>query len=349
MSITVMKYVWENSQSTDNARLILLAIADNANEVGDAFPGVDRLAAKSNISERTTQRMIQHLERLGELQVFPNAGYKTSSGWTNLYRVVLKDVKQNPVYSCKGEVVQPRPIKEVTVVSPLENDEEIDTSFPQGVTTVTPKPSDSNTKEMSTSLVAPTAATTTSEISSEATCAKNAQPQLPLILPPEPNLPTKSPYKAIVTTATEAEVVVGDEKPNKTKGGRKRAEGVTPAECINPMKAAIMKAFGWSWKTAAKNEKGQVNAAAKQLCEVDFPVEQIAALYEFCEEKFDKFGPMALTTNQSEFRKEHKPKQIAPELVAPQKKVVPVGIRSIIESGEAAKYGINPADYGMAS
>lgn len=213
--------------------------------------------------------------------------------------------------------------------------------------------SNANTAKMSTSLASGFAAAFAFFSEIKPTCAYSAPVQAQLFAP-EPNLPKPvSPYKAIVTTATEAEVV--DEKPNKTKGGRKRAEGVTSAECINPMKAAIMKAFGWSWKTAAKNEKGQVNGAAKQLCDVDFPVEQISALYEFCAEKFDKFGPMALTTNQSEFRKEHKPKRIAPELLAPQKKALPVPVRSAIEEGwdavrklniDLAYWGVDPSEVG---
>lgn len=226
---------------------------------------------------------------------------------------------------------------------------------------------ESNTqyKEMSTSLVGATHTTQASDGDSDVATkvidtavvgAKTAQPQLPLELAPEPNLPKTSPYKAIVVpVATEGEVVVGDDKPNKTKGGRKRAEGVTPAECINPMKAAIMKAFGWSWKTATTHEKGQVNAAAKQLCDCNFPVEQIPDLHKHCAEKFDQFGPMALTTNQSEFRKEHKPKQIAPELLAPQKKVIPAPVRSAIQEGwEAVKkykidlefWGVDPSEVG---
>lgn len=173
----------------------------------------------------------------------------------------------------------------------------------------------------------------------------------------EPNMPV-TPYKAIVAEAGE-EVVQTDEpagKPKKERKPRERKEGVTPAECINPMKSAIMKAFGWTWKGITSTEKGQVYNASKQLCEVEFPVDSIKGLYDFCAEKFDDFGPMALTKHQSDYRKEHKPRQIAPELLAPQKPVVPIGIRSLVQRGwdavreyeiDLAYWGIDPSEVGV--
>lgn len=162
-----------------------------------------------------------------------------------------------------------------------------------------------------------------------------------------------TPYRAIVSPVVEEEVVVEPAVKPKTK--RPRKEGVTPAECINPMKAAIMKAFGWSWKGITNTEKGQVYNAAKQLCDVNFPVGEIQDLYDFCAEKFDDFGPMALTKHQSDYRKEHRPQNIAPELLGPQKKVVPPLIRSAVRQGwdkikelgiDLAFWEIDPSEVG---
>jgi len=155
MSIEVMRYVWKNSKSKSNARLMLLAIADIANDNGDAYPGVDKLGNKCNISHRCAQDVIQDLERLQELQVYENVGTKTISGWTNLYRVVLEGVDQGSVRNPRGEIAKPRSItikksksfpKGMQIVAPLEDEgmqivapDEVQTVAPDDVQIVAPK------------------------------------------------------------------------------------------------------------------------------------------------------------------------------------------------------------------
>lgn len=51
MSIKCMVYVFWNSQSSGNDRLVLLAIADEADDEGrDAFPSIRRIATKTRLS-----------------------------------------------------------------------------------------------------------------------------------------------------------------------------------------------------------------------------------------------------------------------------------------------------------
>jgi predicted transcriptional regulator len=147
MSIEVMRYVWNRSQSKGNARLMLLAIADIANDSGDAFPGVDRLAKKCNLSRRRAQEVIRELERNGDLQVFENVGTKTASGWTNLYRVRMEGVAQPDVRTQTGATAQPRPIvdrktrdfpKGAQLAAPLQD---VQPSAPHDVQLAAPKPS----------------------------------------------------------------------------------------------------------------------------------------------------------------------------------------------------------------
>ena len=85
MSIYVMSRVWVASESTGSNRLILLAIADFANDEGDAFPSVKTLAKKSRMSERTAQYAIQSLIKSGELRVDKGIG----PHGCNLYHVSL--------------------------------------------------------------------------------------------------------------------------------------------------------------------------------------------------------------------------------------------------------------------
>ncbi|MHC4748284.1 MAG: helix-turn-helix domain-containing protein [Planctomycetota bacterium] len=69
MSIRVMSIVWEYSQHKGNALLVLLAIADFADDFGAAWPSIEKLRTKARISERQTIRIIKKLEDSGELLV----------------------------------------------------------------------------------------------------------------------------------------------------------------------------------------------------------------------------------------------------------------------------------------
>jgi hypothetical protein len=144
MSIKVMEYVWENSKQRASLRLVLLAIADNANQDGDAYPGIPHLAKKCNMSERNIQLSIRALERARELQVFVGLGRKTISGATNLYRVVMPEANQQLPTNSKGKPIHPRGVKpvsprrkrEVKHVSP----DEVKPVTPDEVKPVSPKP-----------------------------------------------------------------------------------------------------------------------------------------------------------------------------------------------------------------
>jgi hypothetical protein len=88
MSIEIMNAVWRESKSDGRARLVLLAIADHQGEIG-AWPSIRRLAQMVNSSERSVQRDIQYLQKIGELivevQNAPTSGqYKSNRYWVNL-------------------------------------------------------------------------------------------------------------------------------------------------------------------------------------------------------------------------------------------------------------------------
>jgi len=89
MSIKAMNYVWEHSPQKGSSLLLLLAIADFADDDGRAFPGVDRLAKKTRMGKRNTQYLIKKLVESGELIVDSNKGIETGQGKTNLYQIAL--------------------------------------------------------------------------------------------------------------------------------------------------------------------------------------------------------------------------------------------------------------------
>jgi hypothetical protein len=94
MSLKAMMHVWEHSQARANDRLVLLAIADEANDEGkNAWPSIRRLAAKANCSKTTVVDSIKRLEASNELVV--RRPERQGRGRFSQYEVVLRKV-QNP-------------------------------------------------------------------------------------------------------------------------------------------------------------------------------------------------------------------------------------------------------------
>lgn len=83
MSIRLMTAVWEQADVAGGELLVLLALADAANDKGLCWPSVHTLARKSRLSERHVVRILRSLENSGLLEVQRGcAGFGT-----NLYRV----------------------------------------------------------------------------------------------------------------------------------------------------------------------------------------------------------------------------------------------------------------------
>ncbi len=93
MSWQTVQRVLDRSQSQPTDRIVLVAIAEQANKDGaNAYPSVDTLARRSGKSHRATQESIQRLVELGELEyVVQGAAVKGRTPRTqpNLYRVLL--------------------------------------------------------------------------------------------------------------------------------------------------------------------------------------------------------------------------------------------------------------------
>jgi len=85
MSIKIMTEVWSDAPVSGGDLLVLLALADWADEeTRQAYPGMKKLAKKSRLKERQTQYSIAKLEKLGLISVKRNA----SPLKTNLYHIL---------------------------------------------------------------------------------------------------------------------------------------------------------------------------------------------------------------------------------------------------------------------
>lgn len=68
MSIKIMTHVWEHSPSTGSKRLVLLALADNANDDGYCWPSLETIASKCRLTRRYTINLLDQLEADGEIR-----------------------------------------------------------------------------------------------------------------------------------------------------------------------------------------------------------------------------------------------------------------------------------------
>ena len=92
MSIRVMSAVWKRSKAAGSELLMLLAIADHADDDGKAFPGTTSLAKKTRTTPRNVRNLTKALEELGELRIEYGGGR-----FSNTYYVLI------PEACCRGE------------------------------------------------------------------------------------------------------------------------------------------------------------------------------------------------------------------------------------------------------
>lgn len=100
-----MAWVIENSQTRGNQYIVLLMIANRADEDGaSAWPSIRWLARRSRLSERTVQRAIRKLEKGGYLGIEWSAGPKG----TNRYQVIMQNTLYRGDSPVRGDKLTPR-------------------------------------------------------------------------------------------------------------------------------------------------------------------------------------------------------------------------------------------------
>ncbi|WP_296128938.1 helix-turn-helix domain-containing protein [Pseudomonas sp. Ga0074129] len=84
MSIKAMNWAWEQNLPP-GSKLVLMALADNADDQGYCWPKIKTIAAKCCVSERTAQRTVKDLLDSGLLKIsarFNALGGQVSNGYT---------------------------------------------------------------------------------------------------------------------------------------------------------------------------------------------------------------------------------------------------------------------------
>lgn len=74
MSIKIMSAVWELDGIDGTECLVLLALADHADDEGRCYPSISRLAKRTKLSDRGVQKVLSRLIEKGFVRVVPCAG-----------------------------------------------------------------------------------------------------------------------------------------------------------------------------------------------------------------------------------------------------------------------------------
>jgi hypothetical protein len=69
VSIHIMEWVWNNSPSRSGRLLVMLALADWADEEGNSWPRVGTLAARARLSPRRVEQVLHELAADGEIEL----------------------------------------------------------------------------------------------------------------------------------------------------------------------------------------------------------------------------------------------------------------------------------------
>lgn len=115
MSNLCLSAVLQRSQSKGVARLVLVVIADAANDAGEAWPGSEFIAKKANIERQNVPRAIRELVKLGELAVTTRGGPR----YANFYRISSALLSR----SSQEESVSSVPSPALSVSEKLSQDE----------------------------------------------------------------------------------------------------------------------------------------------------------------------------------------------------------------------------------
>ena len=74
MSVRILARVWAQSRRRDGELLVMLALADFANDAGECWPSIPVLAEKARLTDRQVRRVLNSLEETGEIRRIRSTG-----------------------------------------------------------------------------------------------------------------------------------------------------------------------------------------------------------------------------------------------------------------------------------
>jgi Helix-turn-helix domain len=140
MSIRMIDRVWTAAPTNEPAvLLVMLALADWANDEGFCWPAIESIGKKCRIGPRTVQRILRELKATGLLEVTGKGGRNKP----NLYHLMVPErvTSTTPFSSTNGDTAMtPFKRERVTATTPF-NSERVSTEVVKGDTALSPEPS----------------------------------------------------------------------------------------------------------------------------------------------------------------------------------------------------------------
>jgi predicted transcriptional regulator len=137
MSVRVMNLVWTSARYKDaSTMLLLLALADWANDEGVCFPSIPKLAEKARMSDRNARYILRKLENDGVISIEENRGRNHS----NRYYINLQSLQVSPEENLQpsAQNLQPSVVKPAIAIAAEPS---VTTKEPSGGTEGTKQPS----------------------------------------------------------------------------------------------------------------------------------------------------------------------------------------------------------------
>lgn len=139
MSIKVMSMVWEREGLSPTHRLILLALADHADDDGVCYPSIARLRRRTGLSERAIQTAFSALCAAGWLRIERNAGPRGCNVFTVSTPAADAPPQQmHPRRKCAGGVQHVRPTPAADAPEPSRTIKEPSVDNARALTILTP-------------------------------------------------------------------------------------------------------------------------------------------------------------------------------------------------------------------
>lgn len=93
MSVSTMAAAWKGSIHGGTELLMLLAIADFADDEGNAYPSIGTLAKKCRMKQRNVNYLIKTLQASGELEIRIGQGPKGTNRYRiNVHRLAMQSI-----------------------------------------------------------------------------------------------------------------------------------------------------------------------------------------------------------------------------------------------------------------
>lgn len=118
MSIQAVAWVLDHSQSRGFARLVLIALANHANDQQEAWPAQRTIAREAGISAGSVPDQVRKLVGLGELEVVEQGGARRSTR----YRMTFAQEMSNKPETRSGDERSARPRSEQNHQEPSKTD-----------------------------------------------------------------------------------------------------------------------------------------------------------------------------------------------------------------------------------